>query len=191
MRRALDGFLRGVARHAPSSFLEPFLSQATLAPRRALRLLAAVDPGILDILSARRVLETFRRAWREVPAYRAFLEEQGLDGATIRTLAGFLERVPPTSKESYVRRYPLAQRCRHGRLPADGFLDESSGTSGAAVTWVRSSREEAPYLRQMRPLLHYLFRPDPARPSSSSTASCKGRGPAGDASPRTSAAPGS
>jgi phenylacetate-CoA ligase len=164
MPPALDGLLRRIARHAPSSLLEPLISRSALPPRPALRLLAALDPRLFDVLSERRVLETFHRARREVPAYRAFLREHGLDPTTIRTLRDFLERVPPTSKETYVRRYPLADRCRRGRLPASGFLDESSGTSGPAVVWVRSPREEEPYLRQMRPLVQYLFRPDPSRP---------------------------
>jgi phenylacetate-CoA ligase len=78
-------------------------------------------------------------AWakKRVPAYAAFLRESG---HVFRLLS--LQSFPETSKDSYVRRYGFAERCRNGRIPVAGtIVDESAGSSGTPYNWVRSGRE--------------------------------------------------
>jgi phenylacetate-CoA ligase len=78
-------------------------------------------------------------AWakKRVPAYAHFLQA---NGHAFRLLA--LESFPETSKESYVKRYGFAERCRNGRIPVVGtVVDESAGSSGTPYNWIRSARE--------------------------------------------------
>jgi phenylacetate-CoA ligase len=76
-------------------------------------------------------------ARKTVPAYGAFLAENGY---VFRILE--LDAFPETTKENYVRRYPFAERCPHGRVPVAGtVVDESAGSSGTPFNWLRSERE--------------------------------------------------
>lgn len=76
-------------------------------------------------------------ARKNVPAYGRFLADSGY---VFRILE--LDAFPETTKESYVRRYPFAERCRHGRVPIAGtVVDESAGSSGTPFNWLRSERE--------------------------------------------------
>lgn len=87
-----------------------------------------------------------RHAWMtcqlaalHVPAYRDFLRRHGW-----RFRWWDLETYPPTDKDSYVTRYPEAERCWHGELRLRGTLvDESSGSSGRPFNWVRGREELA------------------------------------------------
>jgi phenylacetate-CoA ligase len=73
----------------------------------------------------------------DVPAYRDFLVNNGWQFRWFD-----LSSYPPTSKQSYVKAYPEAQRCRNGVLEIDGtVVDESSGSSGQPFNWVRSRSE--------------------------------------------------
>lgn len=49
----------------------------------------------------------FRSVAARVPAYRAFLAEQGLDPAAISG-PGDVHRIPPTTKQNYILRHSLS-----------------------------------------------------------------------------------
>jgi phenylacetate-CoA ligase len=87
------------------------------------------------------VLALFREAAAEVPAYAAFLREHDVDPAAIRTLSDFA-RVPLVTKDNYVRRYPLAERCRGGHLRGCEMLALSSGSTGESIIWPRALEDE-------------------------------------------------
>jgi len=47
-----------------------------------------------------------------------------------------------TDKDSYIKAFPVEERCVGGRLPAGGaMIDESSGSTGLPYNWVRSLQE--------------------------------------------------
>jgi phenylacetate-CoA ligase len=78
-------------------------------------------------------------AWakKRVPAYQQFLDDNGHEFKLLQ-----LECFPETSKESYVKKYGFAERCRNGRIPMAGTLvDESAGSSGTPFNWLRSAAE--------------------------------------------------
>ncbi len=111
-------------------------------------------PGIEPLrwmLGRWRAWRTFEMAARRVPAYREFLKEQGVAGRL--TMAGGLARnfaaLPEMDKDSYIRRWPVTDRCVDGRLPRRGVVvDESSGSSGLPTSWVRG-RDERIATRQL------------------------------------------
>jgi phenylacetate-CoA ligase len=87
-------------------------------------------------LARLRARAVFWNARRHVPAYREFLSAEG--GLEPKAFS----EVPVTTKQNYILRHPLAALCQGGRLPERGVvLDESSGSSGTATTWVRGAAE--------------------------------------------------
>jgi phenylacetate-CoA ligase len=114
------------------------------------------DGGACEPLGARqRALELAQLAEARVPAFRRFLaaageEECGSANAPPAATSGAAaaacqtwEAVPFSSKQNYVQRYPLEQRCAGGALPgAADFLHCSSGSSGEPTLWARNAFDE-------------------------------------------------
>lgn len=84
------------------------------------------------------VVALFRDAVETVPAYLTFLRELGLDPSSVRDPS----QIPLTTKDNYHHRYPLAGRCRYGRLADADAVALSSGSSGAPTVWPRSALDE-------------------------------------------------
>jgi phenylacetate-coenzyme A ligase PaaK-like adenylate-forming protein len=91
-----------------------------------------------------RAWRSFYRTYRDVPAYRQFIDTQG-GRPRIRLAGDFLpdlRSIPEMDKDSYVKKFPLEQRVRGGVLPHKGVtVDESSGSSGQPTSWVRGRIE--------------------------------------------------
>jgi len=100
-----------------------------------------------------RAWRSFYRTYRDVPAYRDFIAAHG-GRPRIRLRDDFLpdlRSIPEMDKESYVKKYPLEQRVRGGKLPVKGVMvDESSGSSGQPTSWVRGTIERRITSQMMR-----------------------------------------
>lgn len=79
-------------------------------------------------------LDMFHRAVRDVQAYRAFIEKQGIDSTAIRTAAD-LATVPPMTKANYLREYPRTSLMWHGDVNEAIVWSASSGSSGEPTYW--------------------------------------------------------
>jgi phenylacetate-CoA ligase len=90
-----------------------------------------------------RAIDLFHTTAREVPAYRAFLGEHGVDPARIRTREDF-EAVPLLTKDGYLKSHPLASRCRQGDIFTSDTIAVSSGSTGEPTFWPRSIADELP-----------------------------------------------
>jgi phenylacetate-CoA ligase len=98
-----------------------------------------------------------RRALAQVPAYADFVHRHGGTPHT-GSARTFVAGLPIMDKAGYVDAYPLAQRCRGGRLPRTGAeLDESAGSSGRPYTWVRGGAELREVHRTMALLARHLL----------------------------------
>src|SRR5579884_1710727 len=75
-----------------------------------------------------QALALFHQTAVTVPAYRAFLEEHGVDPAGVRSFEDF-ELVPPVTKQSYVLCHPLTDLCREGDLSSQAMIAVSSGST--------------------------------------------------------------
>ena len=80
-------------------------------------------------LHARNSLALFHDAAKRVPAYRDLLNEHGIQAEKIRTWKEF-ERIPTTSKATYLKRYPLAELCWDGILGRSAVFSSTSGSTG-------------------------------------------------------------
>ncbi|TAK09128.1 MAG: phenylacetate--CoA ligase family protein, partial [Candidatus Manganitrophaceae bacterium] len=83
----------------------------------------------------------FHSVAAEVPAYRDFLEREGIDPSRVQTPADF-QKLPLLTKQSYMLPYPLPQRCRGGKLHDCEMIAVSSGSTGQPLFWPRSLRHE-------------------------------------------------
>ena len=87
------------------------------------------------------MLSLFHEVAATVPAYKMFLQEHSIDPEEIQTPAQF-QALPAITKENYIQRYPLAERCRDGKLAASDMMAASSGSTGEPTLWPRSVIDE-------------------------------------------------
>jgi phenylacetate-CoA ligase len=123
--------------------------------RRAYMLLSA---GALQPLLARigmlRAHAVYLKAKDCCPAYREFLASEGVPNGRWK-----LSDLPITTKENYVKKYSLVDRCYYGRLPSKGVvIDESSGSSGVPNNWVRSAEEREDVKRILQLNYQLIYR---------------------------------
>ena len=107
-------------------------------------------------------LALFRDVAASVPAYRAFLSEQGVDAARIRSLQDFAA-LPLVTKQNYLYRHPLAQLCRGGKLESCDFIAVSSGSTGKPTFWPRFLSDELPIAARFEQVFHDSFQADQRR----------------------------
>jgi phenylacetate-CoA ligase len=124
--------------------------------RRAYMMLSA---GALQPVLARigmlRAHAVYLKAKDHCPAYRAFLESEGVRQNGLWKLSD----LPITTKENYVKKYSLLDRCYYGKLPPAGVvIDESSGSSGVPNNWVRSAEEREDVKRILQLNYQLIYR---------------------------------
>ncbi len=123
--------------------------------RRAYLLLSApvIQPLLVKIgmLRARAV---YLKARSSCPAYKDFLQRQ-----SFKENGWQLAALPIMTKENYVKKYSIQDRCYDGRLPAAGVvIDESSGSSGVPNNWVRSAEEREDVKRILQLNYQLIYR---------------------------------
>lgn len=137
--------------------LEIVIDLVARSPRTHALLLAPGFERLRLRLGRRRAHSTFERSARLVPAYRRFLAEHSAPTRLprdSRAAAAAFAALPVMDKDNYIRRYPILDRCVHGRVPRRGIVvDESSGSSGVPTSWVRGPVER----RAARELLRVGF----------------------------------
>jgi phenylacetate-CoA ligase len=102
-----------------------------------------------------RAHAVYLKARDHCPAYRAFLESSGVP----KNVRWKLSDLPITTKENYVKKYLLTDRCYYGKLPPAGVvIDESSGSSGVPNNWVRSSEEREDVKRILQLNYQLIYR---------------------------------
>lgn len=99
------------------------------------------------------VLDLFHTVVNSVPAYRQFLQVQGIDPASIQTLAAF-QQLPLVTKANYIKQYPIAEICRAGSLSTCDMLAVSSGSTGEPTCWPRQMSDEL----EIATRFEYIFR---------------------------------
>ena len=93
---------------------------------------------VLKKIGLLRAHAVYLKAKARCPAYQNFLSVQGY----WKNGKWKLSDLPMTTKENYVKKYSITERCYDGKLPAAGVvIDESSGSSGVPNNWVRSADE--------------------------------------------------
>jgi phenylacetate-CoA ligase len=115
-----------------------------------------------EAIGQQRALALFHSVAREVPAYAAFLAEQGIQPDTVKSYKDFTG-LPLINKANYHSRFPLRELCRDGNLEANDFFAVSSGSTGQPTIWPRSLADELPIARRFEQAFHDSFRADERR----------------------------
>lgn len=106
------------------------------------------------------VLELFHSVAATVPAYQAFLKQQGIDPASIQTFADF-QALPFTTKANYLQpHYSLADLCRHGQLECCDMIAVSSGSGGEPTFWPRFISDEFQIATRFEQIFRDSFQAD-------------------------------
>ncbi len=140
--------------------MEAFRRQQATRALESLRAFFELDGPRLPASAERaeaKLLELFRSAAREVPAYRRFLAEHGVDPGSVSSLAEF-RRLPVTTKDNYYRQNPLPELCRHGALDACDMVALSSGSTGEPAVWPRFVSDELGSAARFEQVLAGTFR---------------------------------
>jgi phenylacetate-CoA ligase len=102
-----------------------------------------------------RAHAVYLKAKDHCPAYGEFLQGEGYGPRGRWQLSG----LPVTTKENYVKKYSIVERCYYGKLPAAGVvIDESSGSSGVPNNWVRSAEEREDVKRILQLNYQLIYR---------------------------------
>jgi phenylacetate-CoA ligase len=110
---------------------------------------------MLAAIGRMRARSVFLKASRRCPAYRSFLAQQ----AYPREQAWDFAAVPMMTKENYVKRYTIEERCYDGAIPRAGVvIDESSGSTGQPNNWVRSAAERDDVKRVLQINYELIYR---------------------------------
>jgi phenylacetate-CoA ligase len=120
-------------------------------------LFETVPPPVLAMTGQLRAERAAWRAIRRVPAYRDYLEQNGIDPDGL-VPAAILRAVPETDKASYIDPYPIDRRCVDGRITFRGVtMDESSGSTGTPYNWIRGAAERSVAQRNIAFFGRYAF----------------------------------
>ena len=99
----------------------------------------------------RKPLLLFKKAAREVPAYKDFLKKNKINPDKIKTFRDF-QKIPITSKKNYLSRYPLEKLCWSGSLKKPLVFTATSGSTGEPFYFARGGE-----LDWEASVLHELF----------------------------------
>lgn len=104
-----------------------------------------------------RAFKEFMVAYKNVPAYKDFLDRGGW-GSTTRDANELFKTLPVTDKANYILPYSTEKRCLYGKFLDEGVvIDESSGSTGIPYNWVRSQRERDIVKNLIGVYLRYCF----------------------------------
>ena len=113
----------------------------------------------LALRAQRTAIALFHQAAKRVPAYRKFLALHAIEHKRITTLKRFLD-VPPTTKENYIEKYPLAERVWDGDVALAHMISTSSGTTGSPSYWPRTLAHEINGAAQHEFFMRTIFNAD-------------------------------
>lgn len=108
--------------------------------------------SFLDWIGKLRGYAVFYKAQKSCPAYQNFLKAENYQPQN----SWNINNLPIMTKENYVKKFSIEERCYNGKIPVKGtIIDESSGSSGVPNNWVRSAEERKDVKRILQ--LNYGF----------------------------------
>ncbi|MFH1439321.1 MAG: hypothetical protein ABIG89_02065 [Candidatus Woesearchaeota archaeon] len=144
----------------PASFLSAVESFLLNDFKRAKFFVTKSDPDVFEDISRKKMMDIFKHAAKNVPAYRDFLEKNKINADDISSIDLYNTLIPETNKKNYILKYSYDSRCVDGKLPFKGNIDESSGSSGKPTNWIRSVKEENLLFKAAKFEFNYIFDSD-------------------------------
>ncbi len=109
-----------------------------------------------------QAIKSFKIAAKQVPAYKDFLTKKEINPDSINNYEDF-KRVPLTTKENYLKKYPLKQLLIDGNYSGKSAITSSSGSSGKPLYWPRNFQQDVGATKGFDSLLVNLFNIDKIR----------------------------
>jgi phenylacetate-CoA ligase len=119
----------------------------------------SLDEMLARVDAENAVLTLFQKVAIEVPAYQAFLTEQGIDPKEIQSFEQFTS-LPLVTKDNYLRRYQLSELCYDGKLVNCDTIAVSSGSTGKSSFWPRYVTDELQIATRFEQIFHDSFEAD-------------------------------
>ncbi len=110
----------------------------------------------------KEIIKLFRDVAANVPAYKAFLTQQQINPDTIQTFDDF-QKLPPLTKDNYLKCYPLADFCRDGKIESCDTIAASSGSTGKPTFWLRFFTDELAIATRFEQIFYDSFFADDKR----------------------------
>jgi phenylacetate-CoA ligase len=104
-------------------------------------------------------LALFHQVAATVPAYQAFLAQQGINPTEYQSFEDF-QRLPLLTKENYLLCHSLANLCRQGQLERCDMIAVSSGSTGKPTFWPRFFADEMEIATRFEQIFHDSFYAD-------------------------------
>ncbi len=149
------------------SVLSSFALRTVLWILWLLRRLISMDGSTYALMNASRLQwflvrvgrmgahAAYLKARTTCPAYQDFLDKMGYEEKG----RWRLDALPEMTKENYVKKYSIEQRCYGGAIPKAGVvIDESSGSTGMPNNWVRSAAERTDVKRILQLNYQLIYR---------------------------------
>ncbi|MBI5073078.1 hypothetical protein HZA99_04630, partial [Candidatus Woesearchaeota archaeon] len=146
-----------VAKKLPLAVMERFNRFILKDYQRTLKFVTTADPDLFHVIGAKKAVQTFHHAEKNVPAYHSFCLKNNVNPKAIKREDDFNKNVPITEKTNYIKKYSLKDRCLNGRFPPHGNIDESGGTSGTPSNWIRSVQENEILLQLAKFEFEYVY----------------------------------
>ena len=86
-------------------------------------------------------IDLYQDVAANVPAYKAYLKQQQINPDSIQTFEDF-QKLPPLTKDNYLKCYSLADFCRDGKIANCDMIAASSGSTGKPTFWLRFFTDE-------------------------------------------------
>jgi phenylacetate-CoA ligase len=99
------------------------------------------DEEKLKTLGERKSLKLFHQATERIPAYKRFLKKHKIKPQLIKNIKDY-KNVPYTSKENYIKKYKLVNRCWDANITNTHMVALSSGSTGIPTFWPRNLQQE-------------------------------------------------
>ncbi len=116
----------------------------------------------LDKNPAVEIIKLFQDVAANVPAYKAFLTQQQINADNIQTFDDF-QKLPPLTKDNYLKCYPLADFCREGKIESCDTIAASSGSTGKPTFWLRFFTDELAIATRFEQIFYDSFFADNKR----------------------------
>lgn len=109
-----------------------------------------------------KLIHFFHATAKNVPAYRRFLAERGVDPLSVRKIEDFFN-LPEITKQNYLLQHPLPDLCRDGRMELCDMAAASSGSTGKPCFWPRFVTDELEVAVRFEQIFYDSFEADKKR----------------------------
>ncbi|MBD2003150.1 MULTISPECIES: phenylacetate--CoA ligase family protein [Cyanophyceae] len=106
--------------------------------------------------------QLFQDVAASIPAYKAFLKEQGVNPSSIQSYQDF-QKLPLITKENYLSRHSLPDLCRNGQLESCDIIAVSSGSTGKPTFCPRFLSDEFQIATRFEQIFYDSFYADTRR----------------------------